>query len=329
MQRSKKSRHGLRCRDCRFRDSLGRCLDPVLEQGRKSGRCGDYVWFVRHGKQLRRVWVKPRDPRTPKQRRWRARLAAVSAAYSEQLTDAQQDACIAAGAKLRCRKRLGSSGDLTGHQYWVHKKLKGKTARRGQKAAGTTQVPHLQALTKNDISQVLQPQVLTRTTWGHHRGHMGSTPDPHRANAGLAGKGGEGGNEVECPGNKAGLASQVQRNQTLTLSTRAPNRRVTRATPSRIGLGTPSPAGDVPRAVAWPHQVYYTSCMKSNVITVRLRRPKAEIQAQARPNLNAWINQLIEQALVPRSAEQSAQKAAKEAKRRVARTSPAACRRTR
>ena len=82
-------------------------------------------------------------------------------------------------------------------------------------------------------------------------------------------------------------------------------------------------------AVARPHQVYYTSCMKSNVITVRLRRPKAEIQAKARPNLNAWINQLIEQALGPRSADRSAQKATKETKPRVARTSPATCRETR
>ena len=69
--------------------------------------------------------------------------------------------------------------------------------------------------------------------------------------------------------------------------------------------------------------------MKSNVITVRLQRPKAEIQARARPNLNAWINQLIEQALGPRSADRSARTATKEAKPRVARTSPAACRQTR
>ncbi len=76
-------------------------------------------------------------------------------------------------------------------------------------------------------------------------------------------------------------------------------------------------------AVAGPDQVYHTPCMKSNVITVRLRRPKAEIQAKAKPNLNAWINQLIEQALGPRSAGRSAQKATKAAKPRPARTNPA------
>ena len=69
--------------------------------------------------------------------------------------------------------------------------------------------------------------------------------------------------------------------------------------------------------------------MKSNVITVRLRVSRAEIQARAKPNLNAWINQLIEQALGPRSAERPAQKTTKATKAGVARTSPATCRQTR
>jgi hypothetical protein len=43
--------------------------------------------------------------------------------------------------------------------------------------------------------------------------------------------------------------------------------------------------------------------MTSNTITVRLRRPKAEIEARAKPNVNAWVNQLIEQALGPRKAD--------------------------
>ena len=37
----------------------------------------------------------------------------------------------------------------------------------------------------------------------------------------------------------------------------------------------------------------------SNTITIRLRRPKAEIQAVAKPNVNAWVNKLIEHALGP------------------------------
>ena len=43
--------------------------------------------------------------------------------------------------------------------------------------------------------------------------------------------------------------------------------------------------------------------MTRNTITIRLRRPKAEIEAKAKPNLNAWVNQLIEQALGPQSAD--------------------------
>jgi len=39
--------------------------------------------------------------------------------------------------------------------------------------------------------------------------------------------------------------------------------------------------------------------MTSNTITIRLRRPKAEIEAVAKPNVNAWVNKLIERALAP------------------------------
>jgi len=43
--------------------------------------------------------------------------------------------------------------------------------------------------------------------------------------------------------------------------------------------------------------------MTSNTITIRLRRPKAEIAAKAKPNVNAWVNKLIEQALGPRNVD--------------------------
>ncbi|HEY5910755.1 MAG TPA: hypothetical protein VJA21_09155 [Verrucomicrobiae bacterium] len=41
----------------------------------------------------------------------------------------------------------------------------------------------------------------------------------------------------------------------------------------------------------------------TETITIRLRRAKSELQAKARPNLNAWVNDLIEQALGPRGAD--------------------------
>jgi len=84
------------------------------------------VWYVLNGYQWRRLWVKGFDPKTARQMAWRARLAAASKAYNELLTDAEQDACVAAGAKRRTRPRLGQSGLQTGQQYWVGKELKAK-----------------------------------------------------------------------------------------------------------------------------------------------------------------------------------------------------------
>ncbi len=76
---------------------------------------------MRRGKQIRRFYLRPNDPRTPAQLRSRARLSAASRKYSNSLTEKQRDACIAAGAKLRSRPRLGQSGPLTGQQYSIHR----------------------------------------------------------------------------------------------------------------------------------------------------------------------------------------------------------------
>ena len=46
----------------------------------------------------------------------------------------------------------------------------------------------------------------------------------------------------------------------------------------------------------------YWSSM-TETITIRLRRTKAEIKARAKPNINAWINRLIEEALEPKRAD--------------------------
>ena len=156
MQRSSKSGEPRTCRNCRFRGPSGRCLDPVLEKGQKSGRCGDYVWYFLGGKQHRRRYAKPKDPETKQQRRWRARFGAASRKYSASLTDEQQDACIAAGAKQPCRKRLGPSGYLTGHQYSTRKELAAKASASRWKARLAAQVAQLLALTKAHLTQVPQ-----------------------------------------------------------------------------------------------------------------------------------------------------------------------------
>jgi hypothetical protein len=105
------------CRRCRFCAPSGRCLERTI----KSGRCGDWIWFVRYAKQIRRPYIHPHDPRTPAQLHSRARLSAASRKYSHSLTQKLQGACIAAGAKLRSRPRLSQSGPLTGQQYSIHR----------------------------------------------------------------------------------------------------------------------------------------------------------------------------------------------------------------
>jgi hypothetical protein len=161
-----------RCRDCRFRAPSGACLDPVLA----SGRCGDCVRCVRDHKQRRRLYVKPTNPRSSRQQRWRARFGAASKKFSHSLTCEQQDACIAEGAKLRSRPRLGQSGTLTGQQFSIRKEYATNADARIQQLGATAEVPKLQRLTEKHKSQVLQPQKLTRSTPGTRRSMSGAPP---------------------------------------------------------------------------------------------------------------------------------------------------------
>ena len=179
MKRTIPARSGTRCRGCDYLGPAGTCLDPVLARGQKSGRCGDWIWYMLGSHQHRRRYAKPQDPRTRPQRRSRARFAAASRKYSASLTDPQQDACIAAGAKLKCRPRLGPSGYLTGQQYLIRRELARKARARRQKAKLASQLAKLEALTKMAKSQVPQPQPLTRPTSGPHRLATGRTPVTH------------------------------------------------------------------------------------------------------------------------------------------------------
>ena len=169
------------CRRCSFRLPSGECRDPAMHQGRKSGRCGGYVWYVVGSQQRRRLYVVPRDRLNKKQRRWRARFAAASKKYSGKLTDAQQNACIAAGAKRKCRRRLGPSGNLTGHQYWMRKEYRAQAKERRLKAEWAAEVAQIQGLKKTSKSQLSLRQRLARSTSGPHAGRTGPTADPHRS----------------------------------------------------------------------------------------------------------------------------------------------------
>jgi len=159
-----------RCLGCPFCAPSGKCRDPRP----RSGRCGDWVFYLRHGKQFRRLGVKPHDARTPSQRYWRGRLAAASQRYSAALTEAEQDACTAAGAKRRSRKRLGQCGPLTGQQYWVSTEC----ARQPQGGAPEAQT----------ASKPLQTKGISTSTWGTHRHIAAITQRPHRRNTRRAGK---------------------------------------------------------------------------------------------------------------------------------------------
>ena len=140
-----------RCPRCPFYAPSGKCLNPTL----RSGRCGDWVYYWRNGKQFRRLWTQPRDPRTPLQLLCRARLGAASKRYSQGLTDGQQDGGIAAGARLQSRPRLFQSGPLTRQQYAVRQECSTKAA-MGARSVGT-------------VAKPLQTQGISASTWEHYR----------------------------------------------------------------------------------------------------------------------------------------------------------------
>jgi hypothetical protein len=87
----------------------------------KSGRQGKWIYYMRGNKQVRRPYVKPKDPRTTTQLRYRAALTAAAKAWSDGpfLTEEDRKAWCAAAKKVRSRPRLAQSGPLTGQLYFV------------------------------------------------------------------------------------------------------------------------------------------------------------------------------------------------------------------
>jgi hypothetical protein len=153
------------CLGCPFLAPSGKCLDTRL----KSGRCGDWIFYVWGDKQFRHLDVKPHDPRTPIQRCWRNRLTGASRRYSRSLSEAERAASIAAGAKRRSRKRLGQCGRLTGQQHWV-----GKECARPPEPAGADD---------QSASKPLETKENSIPTWERHRGNSLTAPYQHREEA--------------------------------------------------------------------------------------------------------------------------------------------------
>src|ERR1035441_779970 len=82
------------------------------------GKYGQSVtWQGRNGL-IRRIRVKPANPRTDKQLPGRELLAEQTRRF-DTLTDAQQDAWNVAGGGFKSRPSLGQSGPLTGLQLFV------------------------------------------------------------------------------------------------------------------------------------------------------------------------------------------------------------------
>jgi hypothetical protein len=156
-----------------------------------SGRRDGWVYYMRGQKQCRRRWVKPRDPRTPRQLRSRAVFGAASKAWSESefLTEGQREAWRTEGAKVRSRPRLAQSGPLTGQLHFVGRNctrtrigvgtLLKLPLREGERTEGDGR--KVECRRHGPVSQAPQPQRVTRSTWeGHGRAPEGPRCGPGR-----------------------------------------------------------------------------------------------------------------------------------------------------
>jgi hypothetical protein len=86
----------------------------------RSGRRGEWIYYLRGNKQCRRRYVRPRDPRTPAQLRLRQTFGAASKAWSSPgLSQQERQKVRAPAKKVKSRPRLRQSGHLFGQQYSV------------------------------------------------------------------------------------------------------------------------------------------------------------------------------------------------------------------
>ncbi len=150
------------------RPSLNTAFPPGSETALLSGRFGDYVYFVRNGKQFRRRYVVPTDRRTPGQLRTRATfgVAAKYWSHSDQLTDQERQAWETTANQVQSRPRLEQSGPLTGQQYFVACACKGKC---GMRIA--------------DCGMKGRAQAQAGPQAARGQGHRRTTPEPRRDSA--------------------------------------------------------------------------------------------------------------------------------------------------
>jgi hypothetical protein len=85
----------------------------------KSGRWGDWEYYMRGKMQYCRRHVKRKDPRTPGQRRVRIGLGGVAKAWGAKLTPEQRQAWELAAKQQSSKPRLAQAGRLEGEQLFV------------------------------------------------------------------------------------------------------------------------------------------------------------------------------------------------------------------
>ncbi len=141
-----------------LRPANSTAFPPGSETALLSGRFGDYVYFVRNGKQFRRRYVVPTDRRTPGQLRTRASFGAASKywSHSGELSDPARQAWETAANQVQSRPRLEQSGPLTGQQYFVGCACKGQCGLRNSDCGLRNQA--------QAAPQAARGQGLTRTT---------------------------------------------------------------------------------------------------------------------------------------------------------------------
>jgi hypothetical protein len=159
----------------------------------KSGRCGEYVYYMRQGRQCWRHYVVPKDPRTARQQLSRKAFSAASRMWSQDgpLTEAERDAWYADGAKRQSRRRLGQSGPLTGQQDYVGRNYAKERRRlemllepRQREVKSTGSRRH----NPESAPQGQQSQRVPQSTWGTRRGYAVPAPSLSRVGRGYARK---------------------------------------------------------------------------------------------------------------------------------------------
>ena len=84
----------------------------------KSGRSGDFVFYMRRKTLCRRRYVVPKNVRTAARRRTRGAFGAIAKAWRERLTEEQRQAWVASAARVKSRPRLWQSGPLFGEMHF-------------------------------------------------------------------------------------------------------------------------------------------------------------------------------------------------------------------